>query len=88
MPNRSLKGEVKSPSLVVAPRGGGLEDRDPQMSLEDLNREQKRQLRRMGALDEKGAPKRVQGRMKSSEKPGLGIEPRKEVLGEPIFEVR
>lgn len=35
-----------------------------------------------------GAPKRVQGRMKSSEKPGLGIEPRKEVLGEPIFEVR
>ena len=30
------------------------------MSLEDLNREQKRQLRRTGALDEKGAPTRVQ----------------------------
>ncbi len=30
------------------------------MSLDDLNREQKRQLRRMGALDEKGAPTRVQ----------------------------
>ncbi|MGI9052600.1 MAG: preprotein translocase subunit SecE [Ilumatobacteraceae bacterium] len=30
------------------------------MSLDDLNREQKRHLRRTGALDEKGAPKRVQ----------------------------
>jgi preprotein translocase subunit SecE len=30
------------------------------MSLDDLNREQKRHLRRMGALDEKGAPTRVQ----------------------------
>ena len=30
------------------------------MSLDDLNREQKRSLRRMGALDEKGAPTRVQ----------------------------
>ena len=29
------------------------------MSLDDLNREQKRQLRRMGALDEKGAPARA-----------------------------
>jgi preprotein translocase subunit SecE len=29
------------------------------MSLDDLNREQKRHLRRTGALDEKGAPKRV-----------------------------
>jgi preprotein translocase subunit SecE len=29
------------------------------MSLDDLNREQKRQLRRMGALDEKGAPTRT-----------------------------
>ena len=28
------------------------------MSLDDLNREQKRQLRRMGAVDEKGAPTR------------------------------
>jgi len=30
------------------------------MSLDDLNREQKRQLRRMGQLDEKGAPARAQ----------------------------
>ncbi|MFV0307153.1 MAG: preprotein translocase subunit SecE [Desertimonas sp.] len=30
------------------------------MSLDDLNREQKRQLRRMGQLDEKGAPTRAQ----------------------------
>ena len=30
------------------------------MSLDDLNREQKRNLRKMGALDEKGAPTRVQ----------------------------
>ena len=30
------------------------------MSLDDLNREQKRHLRRTGALDEKGAPTRVQ----------------------------
>ena len=29
------------------------------MSLDDLNREQKRQLRRQGALDEKGAPTRA-----------------------------
>jgi preprotein translocase subunit SecE len=29
------------------------------MSLEDLNREQKRQLKRMGALDEKGAVARA-----------------------------
>lgn len=29
------------------------------MSLDDLNREQKRTLRRMGAIDEKGAPARV-----------------------------
>lgn len=28
------------------------------MSLDDLNREQKRQMRRMGALNEKGAPTR------------------------------
>jgi preprotein translocase subunit SecE len=34
------------------------------MSLDDLNREQKRQLRRMGALDEKGAPTRVQRQSK------------------------
>ena len=30
------------------------------MSLDDLNREQKRQLRRSGMLDDKGAPARVQ----------------------------
>ena len=30
------------------------------MSIEDLNREQKRNLRRTGAVDEKGAPTRVQ----------------------------
>ena len=30
------------------------------MSIDDLNREQKRNLRRMGAVDEKGAPTRVQ----------------------------
>lgn len=30
------------------------------MSLDDLNREQKRQLRKSGVLDEKGAPTRVQ----------------------------
>jgi preprotein translocase subunit SecE len=29
------------------------------MSLDDLNREQKRQMRRMGTLDEKGAPTRA-----------------------------
>ena len=29
------------------------------MSLDDLNREQKRQLRKMGALDEKGQPTRA-----------------------------
>jgi preprotein translocase subunit SecE len=32
------------------------------MSLDDLNREQKRQLRKSGMLDEKGAPTRVQRR--------------------------
>ena len=34
-----------------------------------------------------GAPKRVQGRMKASTAPGLGIEPRREVLGKPLFRV-
>ncbi len=29
------------------------------MSLDDLNREQKRQLRKMGALDDKGRPQRA-----------------------------
>lgn len=34
-----------------------------------------------------GAPRRVQGRMKASDAPGLGIEPRREVLGEPLFRI-
>ncbi len=32
-----------------------------------------------------GAPRRVDGRMTTSEAPGLGIEPRFEALGEPVF---
>ena len=32
-----------------------------------------------------GAPQRVDGRMAASTKPGLGIEPRADVLGEPVF---
>ena len=32
-----------------------------------------------------GAPQRVKGRMASSVKPGLGIEPMMDVLGEPEF---
>ena len=34
-----------------------------------------------------GAPKRVNGRLAASTRPGLGIVPRKEVLGKPVFEV-
>ena len=34
-----------------------------------------------------GAPKRVNGRMAASIKPGLGIEPRMDVLGEPVLVV-
>jgi L-alanine-DL-glutamate epimerase-like enolase superfamily enzyme len=34
-----------------------------------------------------GAPKRVHGRMKASEAPGLGIEPRRAVLGEALFRI-
>jgi L-alanine-DL-glutamate epimerase-like enolase superfamily enzyme len=34
-----------------------------------------------------GGPKRVRGRMKASDAPGLGIEPRREVLGEPLLRV-
>jgi L-alanine-DL-glutamate epimerase-like enolase superfamily enzyme len=34
-----------------------------------------------------GGPKRVRGRMKASDAPGLGIEPRREVLGEPLLQV-
>lgn len=32
-----------------------------------------------------GAPKRVNGTMKASDAPGLGVEPRMDVLGEPVF---
>lgn len=35
----------------------------------------------------KGAPQREQGRMAASMAPGLGVTPRMEVLGKPIFEV-
>lgn len=34
-----------------------------------------------------GAPRRVNGRMKASTRPGLGIEPRMEVLGEPVLNI-
>ena len=34
-----------------------------------------------------GAPTRVDGRMSASTRPGLGVEPRLEVLGEPVLEV-
>jgi len=34
-----------------------------------------------------GAPQRVNGRMSASEKPGLGIEPKMEVLGPSVFEI-
>lgn len=36
----------------------------------------------------KGAPKRVNGRMVASTAPGLGVEPRMDVLGEPVLTVR
>ena len=35
----------------------------------------------------RNAPRRVDGRMRAPEGPGLGIEPIMEVLGEPLFEV-
>ena len=35
-----------------------------------------------------GAPERQHGRLAASTTPGLGIEPRREVLGEPVFTVR
>jgi preprotein translocase subunit SecE len=43
------------------------------MSLDDLNREQKRQLRKMGALDEQGKPTRAQKQApkKKSERAGV-----------------
>jgi len=34
-----------------------------------------------------GAPQRKNGRLASSTKPGLGIEPRREVLGEPVLRI-
>ncbi len=42
------------------------------MSLDDLNREQKRQLRKMGALDEQGKPTRAQpSAKKKNERVGI-----------------
>jgi preprotein translocase subunit SecE len=43
------------------------------MSLDDLNREQKRQLRKMGALDDEGKPTRAQrpGPKKKSDRVGI-----------------
>lgn len=35
-----------------------------------------------------GAPQRKNGRLAASSKPGLGIEPRMDVLGDPVFKVR
>ncbi|MEO0973083.1 MAG: mandelate racemase, partial [Pseudomonadota bacterium] len=35
-----------------------------------------------------GAPKRVDGRMRASTQPGLGIEPHWEVLGDPVASFR
>ncbi|MBS1726708.1 MAG: mandelate racemase/muconate lactonizing enzyme family protein [Armatimonadetes bacterium] len=35
-----------------------------------------------------GAPQRVNGKMKAPSSPGLGIEPRREVIGDPVLEVR
>ena len=40
------------------------------MSLDDLNREQKRQLRRQGAIDERGAPTKAQRQQSQSERVG------------------
>ena len=34
-----------------------------------------------------GAPRRMEGRMAASTAPGLGVEPRMEVLGEPVIDV-
>jgi L-alanine-DL-glutamate epimerase-like enolase superfamily enzyme len=35
-----------------------------------------------------GAPQRIDGRMASSKEPGLGIEPKMDVLGEPEFVIQ
>jgi L-alanine-DL-glutamate epimerase-like enolase superfamily enzyme len=34
-----------------------------------------------------GAPRRVQGRLAASPAPGLGVTPKKDVLGKPVVEV-
>lgn len=34
-----------------------------------------------------GAPRREQGRMRASDRPGLGVTPRPEVIGKPLFEI-
>ena len=35
-----------------------------------------------------GAPRRVDGRMAASKRPGLGVEPKMDVLGSPVVEIR
>lgn len=35
-----------------------------------------------------GAPQRINGKMRASALPGLGIEPRREVLGDPVLEIK
>ncbi|TWU64697.1 cis-3-hydroxy-L-proline dehydratase [Crateriforma conspicua] len=35
-----------------------------------------------------GAPQRMSGWMKASDRPGLGIQPRMDVLGDPVLEIR
>ena len=35
-----------------------------------------------------GAPKRVNGRMAASKQPGLGIQPKMDVLGKSVLEIR
>lgn len=34
-----------------------------------------------------GAPRRERGRMRAADRPGLGIEPRLDVLGEPVLDI-
>jgi preprotein translocase subunit SecE len=43
------------------------------MSLDDLNREQKRQLRKMGALDEQGKPARAQRQAPKKKSDRVGV---------------
>ena len=35
-----------------------------------------------------GAPRRVKGRMAASAAPGLGVQPRLDVLGRPLLDIR